>query len=321
MIRKRGNRWQVDVVINGERIRKGGFSSQVEAETYEKAILKGLPTNSSVTFKAFIDEHFDYLWGDTKAPQATEINCRTLLKYIKAEEPIPKITNQVIADLVQKMKADRLSNSTINRKLSTLSKLLVHAVDCELIPKRPKIPFQKEGKGRERVLERHEEERCVEYLFHIGQQNSAALFNFLLYTGCRLGEAYKVHRNNVSGGYVKFMDTKNGSNRLVPLIGPAKEGWDIVAKHTEFEYPFKVIPRDTFRDHWNRMRHHMGAGDDPDFVPHMLRHTCCTRMVRKNVNLPKVMKWMGHKSIQTTMRYTNLVANDLDTAGEALLDF
>lgn len=32
----------------------------------------------------------------------------------------------------------------------------------------------------------------------------------------------------------------------------------------------------------------------------LLRHTCATRLVRAGIDLPRVMKFMGHKNIATT---------------------
>ena len=66
------------------------------------------------------------------------------------------------------------------------------------------------------------------------------------------------------------------------------------------------------------LRAHLGHSNDREFIPHMLRHTCASRLVSRGVPLPKVMQWMGHKCIQTTLRYSHLVPNDLDEAAAIL---
>lgn len=43
--------------------------------------------------------------------------------------------------------------------------------------------------------------------------------------------------------------------------------------------------------------------------PHWLRHACATRLVQREPNLHNVMKWLGHRSIQTTMRYVHIVGS------------
>ena len=64
----------------------------------------------------------------------------------------------------------------------------------------------------------------------------------------------------------------------------------------------------------------MGLLEDDQFVPHMLRHTCASRLVSKGIQLPQVMLWMGHRNIQTTMRYSHLAPKDLDGAAKALME-
>ena len=50
---------------------------------------------------------------------------------------------------------------------------------------------------------------------------------------------------------------------------------------------------------------------------HRLRHTYATQKLRDGVSLPSVRKLLGHKNIQTTMRY---VETDLDTVKRELLE-
>jgi integrase/recombinase XerD len=45
--------------------------------------------------------------------------------------------------------------------------------------------------------------------------------------------------------------------------------------------------------------------------PHWLRHACATHLVQRENNLHNVARWLGHNSIQTTMRYSHVVG-DLD---------
>ncbi|NKF15243.1 tyrosine-type recombinase/integrase, partial [Rhizobium phaseoli] len=76
---------------------------------------------------------------------------------------------------------------------------------------------------------------------------------------------------------------------------------------------------DTFPGHWKRLTEPWASDDK--FVPNMLRHTCASRLVfSKGIPLPQVMLWMGHRDIQTTMRYAHLAPRDLDMAAVALLE-
>jgi integrase len=53
------------------------------------------------------------------------------------------------------------------------------------------------------------------------------------------------------------------------------------------------------------------AGITTRIVPHQLRHTYASEMVRSGVTLPVLMKLLGHTDPEMTMRYINVTSNDL----------
>lgn len=316
MARQRGSTWQVDITVDGKRTRKDGFNTEAEANAYEKSLKDKLPVaTSAITFGPFIEAHFEWLWGETKAPEASRINCRMLQKYIEPDTLLTAITAAKIQEMVLAMQQERMANATINRKLSTLSKLLRHSCDLDIIPKVPTMPYRKEANSRERTLSRKEEDQMIDFFLHLELKRSAALVDFLLYTGCRRGEAYKLKRDDtqLKDGEIEivFRDTKNGTTRAVPMAPKALEAWEFFKKESDLECPIKVLSYNTFQGHWRLAKEHLGASDDPGFVPHMLRHTCCTRLVRGDMPTIKVMNWLGHKSPTMMLRYTHLVGNDL----------
>jgi len=56
----------------------------------------------------------------------------------------------------------------------------------------------------------------------------------------------------------------------------------------------------------------MGLSSDPDFTFHSSRHTHITRLLEQRVPPHTVQKWVGHKSIETTMNY---VTTNMDFVG------
>lgn len=323
MARPRGNRWQADVIdANGKRHRKS-FKTQAEAENFEAAILEGLDAPNAITLGPYIDEQFDALWGDGKSVKTYRINTNSLREYLGEDTLIAEIGERSIDDMIARMRKAGLANGTINRKLSALSKLLRQATRHRLIANRPYINFLPENGGRDFVVDPDLERKCLNWFDHMGLELDKALFQFLLYTGCRLGEAEKADRLDATDGGILFADRKskkrNSTNTVVPLVGPALEGWRTACRLTNSNRPFgDALPRRTFYGHWWQLKEHLGL-DEETFVPHVLRHTCCTRLVKAGVPLPKVMKWMGHKNIQTTMGYAHLIPKDLDDAADLLL--
>ncbi|RWM84285.1 site-specific integrase [Mesorhizobium sp.] len=319
MARPRGNRWQADVMIDGVR-KRPTFATKEEAEAYERAIEGGYGVTSNLTLRPFVEEQFNRIWEGNRSISSIQTNLNVLYRYIPAETPLTSINDLKVDNMITAMINDGLAGGTINRKLATLSKIMKRAKKMQIVVAVPELERQKEGKGRDRIWDAADERKAELFWTHLGLTEAKCLCIFLLYTGCRVGEAYKLSRKDVQGGFVTFRETKNGATRRIPLVAPAKAAWDTMCRMTNEDKPFgDAYPRDTFRGHWERLREHFDATEDPNFVPHMLRHTCASRLVMAGVGLPQVMKWMGHKSIQTTMRYAHLAPKDLDVAAQALV--
>ncbi|WP_279626800.1 site-specific integrase [Stappia indica] len=82
--------------------------------------------------------------------------------------------------------------------------------------------------------------------------------------------------------------------------------------------PFSDIGRAALRGHWMKARKRAGLADGKHVVPHILRHTCASRLVQGKVDLRLVQEWMGHKTMQMTMRYAHLAPMDLEACLPAL---
>ena len=62
----------------------------------------------------------------------------------------------------------------------------------------------------------------------------------------------------------------------------------------------------------------MGLSGDGEFVFHARRHTRATRLVEMGVNLRVIQQFMGHKVIQTTLRYAHVSDDMLARTGAAI---
>ena len=63
------------------------------------------------------------------------------------------------------------------------------------------------------------------------------------------------------------------------------------------------------RDYLHQVCHTLGLSTR--IVPHQLRHTYATEMLRSGVGFPAVMKLLGHTSPEMTMRYIDVALSDL----------
>src|SRR5437868_10802291 len=64
-----------------------------------------------------------------------------------------------------------------------------------------------------------------------------------------------------------------------------------------------------FRDYLHQVCHSLGLSTR--IVPHQLRHSYATEMLRAGVSFPAVMKLLGHLSPEMTMQYLDVVLTDL----------
>ena len=63
------------------------------------------------------------------------------------------------------------------------------------------------------------------------------------------------------------------------------------------------------RDYLHQVCHTLGLSTR--IVPHQLRHTFATDMVRAGISLPALMQLMGHADIETTMHYVQVAPQDV----------
>lgn len=191
------------------------------------------------------------------------------------------------------------------------------AKKLKAIKERPDIDRAKNAKGRETFVSEEREVVLLAQMQMMGAHDIHDLIIFLVDTGARVGEALKLEWQHVYDDRVVFMDTKNGKNRAVFLTSRVKEA--LQRRPRTDKGPFTAVKKQgRLRGMWERARHHMGLDDDKEFVPHLLRHTFCSRLVQRGVPLAVVQQLAGHSSIATTMRYSHLAPLNLQNAIAAL---
>ncbi len=218
-------------------------------------------------------------------------------------------SQDLLDNLISALRNRGNSNATINRKMAALSKLLRKAHKMGDIYSLPEFKRQKERAGRLRFLEPDEEKRLFH---HIGLQSQLYLnFSiFLVDTGARLGEAISLKWNDINAARATFWVTKSGRSRTVPLTTRAQQALEQVPHTTSG--PFSTVNPQKYRAAWNIAKDGIGLAQDSDVVPHILRHTCASRLVRGGIDLRRVQMWLGHQTLEMTMRYAHLASHDLD---------
>ena len=225
-------------------------------------------------------------------------------------------TDDFIDLLVSRFRKKNNSNATINRKLSALFKLLRKAERMGKITRLPSYLRLKERNGRVRFLS-HEEEENLFAAIGKADPDHERLCIFLVDSGARIGEALALQWGDIHARNATFWITKSGRSRTIPLTQRAFAAVRS-AQGTGNSGPFSMIDYQRFRYHWNRARKDVGLGGDDQIVPHILRHTCASRLVQAGIDLRRVQSFLGHQTIQMTLRYAHLATNDLAQCAAAL---
>lgn len=330
-VRPRGGSWQVDVKINGQRIRET-VATKTEALVMESEIriclLKGETWVRSATSgkrtAATLRQVFDLTrrrrWKNTKAEGKTWLNAEKVMEFLGPDTPVADIDMPMIEDMVEAFENQGNANATINRKLAALSKCLTEALDSSMIKRKPKIARRKEGRGRVRYLADTEEQDLLAYFRWAGQPAMVDLCVVLVDTGMRVGEVLNSEARDLSAARdaLSVWENKSDQPRTIPLTSRASKVLHDRAEARPIGKLFHDIKQRQVNNRWNKARLHMGLDEDPQFVPHALRHTFCSRLVQQGVSILTVKELAGHKVLEITMRYAHLAPQNLRSAIETL---
>ena len=313
MSRLREGSWVGDAIVNGRRIRRS-FATRKEADNFEREPCRFLgvePTTNKVgkLFPIWARE----IYGRTRNEKNSLRDADELVQAFGKETSVEKIDRAKIRAYVADLKGKKKANSTINNKLAVLSRLLKYACEERIINDPVAINFLPMTQGRIRSLTHEEEDKLMENL----KDEYRHYANFLLYTGCRVSEALTLEWSDIDGDAVTFWRTKTDRPRTVPLTSRATQALTYT-KAQGWKRPFEQVVYISFLHAWNRAKTAAGLGHDKQVVPHVLRHTCATRLSKAKTDPLRMQEWLGHSTLQMTARYTHLDVSDLRIGATAL---
>lgn len=320
-IRRHRSGFIVDVTEAG--VRKRLTVPTLKEATQLRAVMRAELVAANVTkrgktLKDAYDQAMIERWSRSKSDhsrQQTLLNAGQVLDFFGPDTPIGGINRGDIAAFDEYLRQQGNSDATINRKHAPLSTMLTIAEQHGWIERRPYIQHLREGKGRIRWLS-HEEERLILGQFEQwGMDDHAAVMIVLLDTGVRNGELWELSVNDCDlmwvdpetgdeTGLITIWHNKTDLPRTLPLTDRARH---VLLRRKVHAVNGKLFPYDNvwFRRMWDRAKMVVGIKDDT-LVPYCCRHTCATRLLQKGYNLRKLQEWLGHTSIQMTMRYSHL---------------
>ena len=324
-VKQRGSSWEAYVRKGNERYRKS-FKSKEEADTWEAMakyhISIGMPieikatSQGEWTLRRAGDETYKSYWASGRSRHTMLYNMNMVCKHLGEKTLVSSITSETLNKYMLESRASGKKNSTINRRLCCISKILHHAKDCGYLTSLPKVPLQKEDNGKIRWITKEEEFEIRNHFVSVGGViEMAQLFTVAVDTGMRRSELLNLKVGDISPGKIHIWETKANVPRSIPMTKRIKGQLSVMMydkKSTDHIFTLRVHQ---IRSAWDRMKNTLGL---QDLRFHDTRHTFASRLVQRGVPIPEVQQLLGHQDIQMTMRYAHLAPKNLSNAIKVL---
>lgn len=241
-----------------------------------------------------------------------QIEEKTLNRYKTSIQHFSKYFYREIRDL----KYDELQNilnslpkSTGVSCLVVLNYVYSEAIKLEIVSKNI-ASILKSSKYKTKQVERRvysvEDIRKIENIALTTKNIFSEILFVLLYTGLRISEALEIKTENIyldDRYFIAGKKTENGKNRVIPIHVRIK---DIILKHYLlakeqnkkylFIYKDKNIKSENYKYYFYKIMVFL----DKQYNIHSTRHTFITRMKELEINIYKLKRIIGHKSIDIT---------------------
>lgn len=331
-ISQRGATYRVSVMVGGKR--KTATAKTLEQAVKLKDNIKAGLYNydhAHGTFKTWtVQECFEHYleFRLSVSAKTDEVNYRwmgrTLDKFFGATTSLDDVDEKAIGLFFDFLTVEKKYSASIVNAMATLlyqMQLRAHKRGRML-----NMPVRMQGVtpsvGRVRFLTELEEARALEWYKNTARDDFHDLFCFYVDTGFRKMEGLNLRWDDIDlkTGRITLWNTKTNKPRTIRMTRRVR---NILTKlYTSRRMTqrgvFSHISERKFYKAWHEMRRYLGLENDSQFVIHMLRHTCCTRLLGAGVDIRSVMEWMGHNSIEVTQRYAHFIPSKLDGAAKAL---
>lgn len=293
-ISKRRAGWQVDVRVDGQRVRRivatKALAQELEGKLRTDAgrIKAGLQPNRTLA-----DALAEYLTTSAKALKSYDsllYVARVIRPFLN--RPIEQI-GSAASEIIRDGQANGRQPATINRHLALLRKIGNQALVWGWIdtPAGKRIQMLPERNERHIYLTREQVAALAAECRSEGARDAVLL---AAYTGLRRGELLALGPQNWRDGALWLSTSKSGRPRRVPV---PRDSWEICER-----LPLQTTAK-ALRTDFQQARKRLGL-EHVHF--HDLRHTYASWLIQRGVDLISLKSLMGHSTMQMTSRYAHL---------------
>jgi len=256
--------------------------------------------------------------------KAYTIDIRQFLAYFAANRQ--ELTKGNIRGFIAHVFSRNRNKATVARKIYAIRSFYGFLVKSGARAHNPLdgISTPKQERRIPRILTMGE---MQEFLDALPEENflelrNKALFEFLYATGLRVSELTGLRCNDIRfpERLVRVMG-KGKKERIVPFHDQAAAVMDRYLQQRRLEFPAaqdlvfvnfrggSLTPRSVERI---LKAVYLGVAHSQQHVhPHLLRHSFATHLLQRGANLRAIQELLGHSSLATTEKYTNLNLADL----------
>ena len=141
-----------------------------------------------------------------------------------------------------------------------------------------------------------------------------AILTILYGCGLRISEALALNVGDINHNDFLKIRGKGNKERVVPLLPVVKDKIDAYTNACPYNFKHgealflgargeRLSPRIVQRT-LEKIRHSLGLPDN--LTPHALRHSFATHLLAEGINLRSIQELLGHASLSTTQRYTDV---------------
>ena len=228
-----------------------------------------------------------------------------------------EVDHQLIRAWMVELLEKKLTNKTVNRKISTLRsffKWLKNAGFSEVNPVLKVKPPKIEKRLPQFVKSSELEDQRISPVFNsdFDGQRDRLMLELFYQTGIRLSELIELKEINVDSQQIKVLGKRN-KERIIPI---SNELYSLIQKYrlikpigqNSLDFFFcqkngkKINPMFVYR----KINNYLGTVSNVQKKsPHILRHTFATHMLNNGAGLETLKELLGHASLAATQVYTH----------------
>ncbi|RPH63485.1 MAG: integrase [Chloroflexi bacterium] len=219
--------------------------------------------------------------------------------------------------------------ATVNRRLSFLRTFFTWAIEQGLASTDPTQKVK--GIEQQPLAPKALAEEEVRRILRRGRKDNLrdwAILELLAATGLRVSEAAVLLRSDLElNGKTGWLTVKMGKGKKKRRVPVNEKAADVLKEYLAAENLSPEAPLFSSRLKkpmtsyaiWSLVKKYAAEAGVEGVTPHSFRHTVATRLVRNpNIDLVTAATFLGHSRLDTTARYAQPNADDLEKAAETL---